>query len=177
MTRRGCTWLVAVVLLSACASIPDVSGREGVTVIAGIPDFAEQLRRDDCAGVALSSLLAHAGLTVSPAEIDTAVYDPRLGGALLPDLERFSAKAGATPRSGRGSMAEVRSLLASGRPLLVPLDMGWGPWRRPHYVVVYGFGPETFLMHLRHDETLNMPAAEFDRRWAGMGRLYLYLEQ
>lgn len=145
-------------------------------IIAGIPPFGEQTRGDDCAGVALASLLGHAGITVAPAEIDAAVYDPRLGGALLPDLERFAADAGARPRSGRGGVEDVRRLLTSGRPVLVPIDLGWGLWRRPHYVVIQGMSPESFLLHVRRGEIREMWLAEFERRWAGMGRLYLYLE-
>ena len=145
-------------------------------IIAGVPPFEQQTRGDDCAGVALASLLGHAGITATPAEIDAAVYDPRLGGALLPDLERYAADAGAKPRSARGDVEQLRELLAAGRPVLVPVDLGWGPWRRPHYVVVYGTGVDSVLMHVRRDEVREMPLSEFEQRWSGMGRLYLYLE-
>lgn len=174
-----CRWLclaAVAFLLAGCAAARRSLPAADLQVIAGVPPFEEQTRGDDCAGVALASLLGHAGIAVPAAEIDAAVYDPRLGGALLPELERFAAKAGAKPHSGRGGVAEMRRLLQAGRPVLVPIDLGWGPWRRPHYVVVYGLGVDSVLMHVRRDEVREMPLSEFERRWSGMGRLYLYLE-
>jgi len=44
-------------------------------------------------------------------------------------------------------------------------------------VVLHGVGPAGFLMQVRQGETRILPAAELERRWSGMGRLYLYLEQ
>jgi ABC-type bacteriocin/lantibiotic exporter with double-glycine peptidase domain len=146
-------------------------------IISQVPPFQQQVRHDDCAGVALASLLGHAGIVVAPASIDAEVYDPRLRGALLADLERFAAKAGARPRSGRGSLTELRQMLRSGTPVLVPLDLGWGPWHRPHYVVLFGLTEQAFLLHLRANETIPMTAAEFEERWTAMGRLWLYLER
>ena len=85
--------------------------------------------------------------------------------------------AGATPRSGRGTLDDLRQLLRAGRPVLTPIDLGWGLWRRPHYVVLFGVGDDGLLMHLRHGETRTMAWSEFERRWSVLGRLYLYLEQ
>lgn len=170
-------YLVAALVLGGCAAADRLAAPAEMRIIRDVPAFQEQARRDDCAGVALASLLAHAGITVAPAAIDAAVYDRRLGGALLPDLERFAAQAGARPRSGRGSVAELRRLLGAGVPVLAPIDLGWGPWRRPHYVVLFGFNEHDFRLHLRARETVSMSAAEFDKRWSAMGRLWLYLER
>jgi ABC-type bacteriocin/lantibiotic exporter with double-glycine peptidase domain len=173
MRRLG---LVATVLLVAGCTAGSPAVPADMQVIPGVQPFHEQQRRDDCAGVALASLLAHDGITVTPATIDAAVYDSRLGGALLADLERYAAGVGAHPRTGRGTLGELRILLGAGVPVLMPIDLGWGPWRRPHYVVLFGFNEHGFLMHLRAHETPVMTAAEFDRRWSAMGRLWLYLE-
>lgn len=169
--------LLAVLLLAGCAAGGRSATPAGMVIIPGVPAFQEQTRHDDCAGVALASLLEHAGVTVAPAVIDAAVYDRRLGGALLADLENFAAQAGARPRSGRGTLIELRRLLDAGVPVLAPIDLGMGPWRRPHYVVVFGRNDESFLLHLRAGETVAMTGEEFDRRWSAMGRLYLSLEQ
>ena len=176
MTLRWLGMAAAAVLLNGCAMTGRPVPSSGLLVISGVPAFEAQERDDDCAGVALSSLLGHAGLTVSPATIDRVIYDQRLRGALLPDLEKFAAAAGARPRSGRGSLDELRRLLRGGRPVLAPIDLGWSLWRRPHYVVLYGVGDDEFLLHLRHGETRTMSGTEFEQRWSVMGRLYLYLE-
>lgn len=175
MRRRLCR-LAIIVLLGGCTLAGQRAPSPELRVVAGVPEFQAQERSDDCASVALASLLGHAGKTVAPADIDAVVYDPRLGGALFPDLEKFAADAGANPRSGRGGVEALRQLLHAGHPVLVPIDIGWSLWRRPHYVVIYGFSDDEFLMHLRHGESRGMPLAEFERRWSVMGRLYLYLE-
>jgi len=172
-------WLIlaaAALLLWGCTAAPRPAPSGELQVIPGVPAFQEQSRRDDCAGVALASLLGHAGIVVPAAEIDEAVYDRRLGGALLADLENFAAAAGATPRSGRGSVAALRQLLAAGHPVLAPVDLGWGPWRRPHYVVLFGFDAHNVRLYLRANQVVDMTDTEFERRWATMGRLWLYLE-
>ncbi|MCM2264887.1 MAG: cysteine peptidase family C39 domain-containing protein [Desulfuromonadales bacterium] len=169
--------LTAIVMLGGCSMAGRSAPSPGWLVIPGVPEFQAQERGDDCAGVALASLLGHAGIVVNPAAIDAVVYEPRLGGALLPDLEKYAVEVGAKPNSGRGSLDDLRRLLRAGHPVLAPIDLGWGLWRRPHYVVLYGVGEGEFLMHMRQGETYTMPAAEFERRWSGMGRLYLYLEQ
>ena len=176
MIRFWLCWAGAAVILCGCTATAQQWPSSGLLVIPGVPEFQAQTRGDDCAGVALASLLAHSGLSASPADIDAAVHEPKLGGSLLPDLERFAASTGAKPSSGRGTLEEVRQLLHAGRPVLVPIDLGWSIWRRPHYVVLFGCGDEAFLMHVRCGETRTMSSSEFARRWNSMGRLYLYLE-
>jgi len=173
VTRQWLSLAAAALLVGGCAAAPSPAD---LRIIPGVPAFQEQTRRDDCAGVALASLLGYAGIIAAPAAIDAAVYEPLLGGALLADLEKFAVGAGASPRSGRGSLDDLHQLLAAGSPVLVPIDLGWSLWRRPHYVVLYGVGDDKFLMHLRHGAIRTMTMAEFSRRWSTMGRLYLYLE-
>ena len=169
--------LTAALILGGCSAAVQSTQRSELEVISGVPPFQRQLRDDDCASVALASLLGHAGFSVAPVDIDKAVYEPQLGGTLLPDLEKYAGAVGAKPHSGRGSVHDLRRLLRDGRPVLVPIDLGWSLWRRPHYVVVYGTSDTGLLVHLRHDESRTMEVTDFDRRWAMMGRLFLYLEQ
>ena len=168
---------VAALFLSGCAASFSPEPPADMLVIRDVPDFQAQTRSDDCGGVALASLLSHAGIIVPAATIDAATYDQRLGGTLLADLENFALTTGARPHSGRGDLDSLRQLLRSDLPVLVPIDLGFGPWRRPHYVVLFGFSPHQFLLHLRASESVYMAAEEFDRRWRTMGRLFLYLEE
>src|SRR5512139_1008361 len=176
MARWFCG-LAAALILGGCSPAVQSTPRPELMIIPGVPPFQMQLRDDDCSSVALASLLSHAGVSVLHADIDKAVYEPKLGGTLLPDLEKYAVAVGARPHSGRGSVSELRRLLRAGRPVLVPIDLGWSLWRRPHYVVVYGTSDAGLLMHLRNGESRTMGLTEFDRRWATMGRIFLYLEQ
>ncbi|HEX9776748.1 MAG TPA: cysteine peptidase family C39 domain-containing protein [Geopsychrobacteraceae bacterium] len=168
--------LFALVLLatgSGC-SVP-TGAPSAMVVVLEVPPFAAQVRSDDCASVALASLLAYHGREISAAEIDRQIYDPVLGGSLLLDLENYAAEQGAAPRSGRGDLTLLRSLLADGIPVLLPLDLGWNRWKRPHYVVVTGYGPQQFALYKKQGPMTTLSAAELERRWAGSGYLYLYL--
>lgn len=146
-------------------------------IIPDVPPFSLQARDDDCASVALASLLAHAGHPVSAERIDKAIYDETLRGALLFEMENYADRQGTTPHSGRGDLDLLHDILLTGTPLLLPIDLGVSLWRRPHYVVVFGYDQQNFLMYKRHGKPVIISAGELDRRWEKMGRLYLYLDQ
>lgn len=146
------------------------------TRVADVPEFAKQIRNDDCGAVALASLLGHAGYQVSAEVIDAQIYDPVIRGSLLMDMENYLTSIGVATKTGQGSLAMLRSRLQGGIPILIPIDLGWGLWRRPHYVVVFGFDKDHFLLHERHNKTVFLAASELEDRWRKSGYLYLYLD-
>jgi ABC-type bacteriocin/lantibiotic exporter with double-glycine peptidase domain len=172
--------LLAAVLLmtTACSPFqrqPWQSGAADFILVEGVP-YLEQTRRDDCGAAALASLLAHRGIEVPMADIDAAVYTPVLRGALLADLENFARGRGMTTRSGRGDLKFLQQQIEAGRPVLVLIQTGFGPWSQPHYLVVFGFDQRRLLVHAGVAGSLFIEAGEFERRWSRMSRLFLYLE-
>lgn len=160
-------------MIAACSPLRAPESGD-LAVSLDVP-YYEQQRRDDCASAALASALAYANAPVPPAQIDEAVYDPRLRGALLADLENYSRDLGMETRSGRGNLETLRGLLREGQPVIIPIDMGWGPLRRPHYLVLFGYGESDFAAHAGTRANIRITAEELDRRWRRMGRLYLYM--
>lgn len=178
MTRRRLLLLLVAALACACTPFRQQAwspGEPGLQVIAGVP-FRAQQQRNDCGPAALASLLAQRGEEVPPAAITAAVYDPRLGGALLPDLENFARRQGFATRSGRGDLELLRRQVDAGRPVLIPVETGFAGVSRPHYLVVFGYDAERFLAHAGVREGVFIASAELLPRWEKMGRLYLYLE-
>jgi len=171
--RLAC--LLLLTTLSACAQ--QSFDPSEMDIVLDLPAFAEQVRSDDCASVALSSLLQYYGHQISPDEIDREVYDPVLGGSLLLDLETFAAKQGLKTHSGRGNLELLQTLLKKKIPVLLPIDLGWGQWRRPHYVVIFGYSPNSFLIHKDHDTTTEISHQQLEKKWGKAGSLYLYLEE
>jgi ABC-type bacteriocin/lantibiotic exporter with double-glycine peptidase domain len=172
--------LLAVVLhlATACSPFqrqPWQSGAAELILVEGVP-FIEQTRRDDCGASALASLLAYRGLDLPMAVIDAAVYTPVLRGALLADLENFARGQGMGTRSGRGDLKLVHQQIEAGRPVLVLIQTGFGPWSQPHYLVVFGFDQRRLLVHAGVAGGVFIDADEFERRWSRMSRLYLYLD-
>lgn len=168
--------LLAVAVLFAACTPWRAPNPAALDVSLEVP-FHKQQRGDDCAAAALASLLDHAGAPVPPAQIDEAVYDPRLGGTLLADMENYVESLGLEPRSGRGSLRTLRRIVSDGRPVIIPVDMGWGPLRQPHYVVIHGFGTEVFAAHAGTRSDVLIAGEELERRWNRMGRLYLFLDK
>jgi ABC-type bacteriocin/lantibiotic exporter with double-glycine peptidase domain len=140
-----------------------------------VPFYAQQ-GRYDCGPAALASLLAQRNAGVSLEQIREATYTPALQGSLLPDLENYARRLGYGTSSGRGDLALLRGTINAGAPLLIPLEMGrWG-LTRPHYVVVFGYVGSDFVVHAGKQGRMTIAAAELDRRWQKLNRLYLYLE-
>jgi ABC-type bacteriocin/lantibiotic exporter with double-glycine peptidase domain len=171
--------LLAVVLLTtACSPFqrqPWPSGAADLTLVEGVP-FIAQTRRDDCGAAALASLLAHRGIELPLTRIDAAIYTPVLRGALLADLENFARGQGMETRAGRGDLMLVRQQIEAGRPVLVLMQKGFGPWSQPHYLVIFGFDQRRLLVHAGFAGEVFIDNGEFERRWSRMSRLYLYLD-
>lgn len=150
-------------------------GQPGLQLVENVP-FRSQQARDDCGPAALSSLLAHRGVEISPETIQSELYLPALGGVLFPDLENFARRQGLQTRSGSGNPEFLRSEIDRGRPVLVLVETGFWEISRPHYLVVFGYTARSFLVHNGQVAGRFMDADAFDRRWAVMNRLYLVLE-
>ena len=150
-------------------------GQPGLRVISDVPYFPQE-QRDDCGPAAVATLLSYEGRAVPVAEISRAVYDPRLGGSLLPDMENFVGQLGFATRSGRGDLDLLRQAIDAGRPVVIPVETGFWHISRPHYVVLFGYDQRRFLAHAGVRESVFIDAGELLRRWEKMNRLYLYLE-
>ena len=178
MIYLRCLLLILLLISGGCSPLRSPPQQAGGGVLQGLANvpFRAQQSRDDCGPAALASLLAHRGLELSVAEITRAVYSPALGGSLLPDLENFARQRGFATRSGRGDLALLRRTLASGRPLIIPVETGLGPLTRPHYLVLYGADAEGFLAHAGVRAAVYITAADLLPRWEKLNRLYLHLE-
>ncbi len=171
-------WPLFLLLLVGCSPFvgsPNEAGLKGFTMVQGVPPVAQE-QNDDCGPAALASLFGHRGQAVSVAEIRQAVYDPRLGGSLLADMENFAWYRGTATRSGSGSLELLEQSVDAGRPVLVLLETGLWRVRRPHYLVVFGYDRDRFLARDGALGTVLIDKSDLDRRWAAYNRLFLTLE-
>lgn len=143
-------------------------------VLLEVP-FVPQKERDDCGPAALASLLAYRGHAVPVETLRGEVFSPRLGGTLLPDLENYVQRLGLPARSGRGDLPLLRNVLDAGNPLIIPLELGWGPLTRPHFVVVRGYGASLFHLHAGVRGSVVIGEDDLRKRWEEMNLLYLYI--
>jgi ABC-type bacteriocin/lantibiotic exporter with double-glycine peptidase domain len=176
--KRSRSWFLLLLCLAGCGPFRQVDwqrGRADVHFVEDVP-FFRQAGPYDCGPAALASLLAHGGRSIPPDTIASEVVLPKLRGSLLPDLENYARRQGFATRSGRGDLALLRQAIQMGRPVLIPLEMGMKPVSFPHYIVVFGYDTGGFLVHAGEKESVFIAAAELDRRWATMNRLFLLLE-
>jgi len=127
-----------------------------------------------CGPAALASLLAFGGDPVSADDIARAVHVPSLFGVLPMDLAQFANAR--TPRvvaaATAGSSDWLYRELRADHPIVAFLDLGMGPWRRGHFVVVVGYrdDPAEVLLYSGHDPNATMPVARFMSAWERGGR-------
>lgn len=194
-------WLAAVMLagvLFGCAGRPvsplpeTVSGPPLASDrghrIAGVPFVPGD--PGACGPAALSSVLAYWGDPVAVAEIARALAVPSLSGVLPLDLARFANHRLPTspPRPGVvleattavGSLVWLRDQLRLDYPVVAFLDLGFGPWRRGHFVVVVGYRDAAdaaraparegeMLLYSGRDPNATMSYARFARAWERAG--------
>jgi ABC-type bacteriocin/lantibiotic exporter with double-glycine peptidase domain len=147
----------------------------GLRTVPGVPGFVQQ-SNDDCGPAALISLFAQRGKELPLERVTEAVRIQALGGSLLPDLENFARRQGFVTSSGRGDLDSLRRQIDAGRPVLIPVQAGTWPLSRPHYLVVFGYDDQRFLVHAGMKEEVFIDNGELLARWGKMNYLYLYLE-
>lgn len=135
--------------------------------IAGVPFVPGE--PGACGPAALASILGHAGDPVTVEDIAHAIAAPSLAGVLPLDLERYASARGldATVQTAVGSLAWLRQRVASDHPVVAFLDLGIGPLRQGHFVVVVGYDDAVrqVLLYSGRDPNDSMSYRRFMAAW------------
>lgn len=126
-----------------------------------------------CGPASLSSVLEYYGVKKSQEEIAKAVYDPKLKGALITDLQNYAQSLGFKTQLFTGSLQEVKGYINKGFPVILLIDNGFLWVSVPHYVVVIGYDESRFYAHTGYEEKRAFSYSELDKKWAKMGRVGL----
>jgi ABC-type bacteriocin/lantibiotic exporter with double-glycine peptidase domain len=101
------------------------------------------------------------------AEIQRALYSPRVRGIYASELQRYFEQHGFQAFAIRGAWEDLLHHLEKGRPLIVALQVGRGDL---HYVVVAGINSEEVLMNdPARRKLLKTSRTEFEKQWKGAG--------
>ena len=146
---------------------PAAPGRE--VVIAGVPFLPQE--EETCGPSSLAMLLRFLGKETGTAEIVRETRTAGLRGALITDLAAAARRRGVAAEVEALDETGLRAQIDAGKPVIVLVDLGVWAWSRPHYMLVYGYGPRGFVAHSGRTAGLEMSLAELDARWAKMGRL------
>lgn len=143
---------VCTIIILGCASKNFSTLRPGIEVrghyIDGVPFYRQ--KESYCGPAALASVLGFWGRPASLEQITAAVYLPELRGTLPMDMEHFMREAGFETISSAGTLEELKIRIRTDLPVICLLDLGFGPYRQPHYVTVIGFDDANAVI-IAHD--------------------------
>ncbi len=167
MWRWACG--AALLLCAACATRSATRAPEWPrdlprqVELSATPFFAQA--RYQCGPAALATVLTAANVAVSPAALIQEVYLPARRGSLQTELLAATRRRERIPYVIVATSGELAAQVASGRPVLVLLNLGLDHWPRWHYAVVIGYDVDRGYWILRSGRTVRQTLSM--RRFAG----------
>jgi len=166
--------------LAACTGNNFAELRHGIETrghyIHGVPFYKQN--EDTCGPAALAGVLAYWGRSDTLDDITAQIYIPKLSGTLPMDMENYARKAGFDTSSSAGTLDDLKSSLRRDVPVICLLDLGFGIYRRPHYIIAVGFDDENAVI-IEHDglrANSVMEYDDFDKAWKRGGRWMLVIK-
>jgi hypothetical protein len=140
-----------------------------------VPFFPDDT--DQCGPATLASVLSYWGVRTDPVALKEEIYLPRLKGTLPLDLLLTAQSRGLEAEIYEGSLDDLKSKLAAGRPLVALLDLGFAIFPQGHYVVVTGYDDQRqgVYAHSSLEKDVFIPYERFLRSWDRTGRWTLLL--
>lgn len=182
MSRTTLPWrawmlLAAVLLLGGCAQlVPQTlalrtgwpAGVPQAVDLPGVPFFPQD--EYQCGPAALATLLAHAGVPITPEALVPQVYVPARHGSLQVEMLAAARRHARVSYVLAPRYADLLREVAAGQPVLVLQDVGalTTEW---HYAVVNGFDYASGTVYLRSgtQERQAMSFTAFERSWIQSG--------
>src|ERR1700709_1563698 len=115
--------LFTIALLAGCASFGAPRVPEGRMVRLSVPFFPDDT--DQCGPSVLASVLEYWGKPAAPSELKKEIYRANLKGSLTVDMLLAPKDRGLAADMGDGGLAEVKTELDAGRPVIAFLNVGF----------------------------------------------------
>jgi hypothetical protein len=138
--------------------------------IAGVPFFPQV--EYQCGPAALATVLTHAGKPVGPNELVDHVYIPGRQGSITAEMLAAPRRFGMVSYALEPRLTDILREVASGVPVVVLQNYGWGPFTRWHYSVIVAYDSRSGNLVLRSGDTERMieHLALFEFNWKDGGR-------
>jgi ABC-type bacteriocin/lantibiotic exporter with double-glycine peptidase domain len=181
-SRLFCFFAIAMLatgFITGCGGKSFASIRSGIEsrghYIESVPFYRQS--ESTCGPAALASILVFWGRPVNLEQITTKVYLPELRGTLPMDMERYAMEAGLKAKSSAGTLDELKAYIGKGIPVICLLDLGFGPYQKPHYVTVIGFddGHDVIIEHDGLQQNNVMTYEKFSKAWTRAGNWMLVI--
>jgi ABC-type bacteriocin/lantibiotic exporter with double-glycine peptidase domain len=179
--RGSASTLILFLLLAGCSQRhsveEDISNSDEAEVIENVP-FVKQ-KDEFCGPAAMESVMRFYGQDINQEEIAEHVYTPKLGGALISDMENFARDIGYMAETRNGDINALISVIDQGIPAIVIVDLGKWVLSVPHYYVIYGYDRSkgVFILHTGFKSAQVVSFSELDKEWEKMNRLMLVVRK
>jgi hypothetical protein len=156
---------VLLPFVGGCAPPLELPANFAPLELETVPFFAQT--EFQCGPAALATILAAAGVSVTPEELVDAVYIAGLRGSLQPELLGATRRQGFIPYVLEPQPAALFAELAAEQPVLVLQNLGLDRAPVWHYAVVVGMDPGADGVILRSgtERRLVTPTQRFLRSW------------
>ncbi len=174
---RGIALFMLLAAAAGCAGKNFADLRPGLEqrghYIEGVPFYRQG--ESSCGPAALASVAAFWGKEVNLDRIVAAVYLPELKGTLPMDMEKYLRDRGFETASSSGTLNTLEDEVRRNVPVICLLDLGYGLFRRPHYVTVIGFDDAGKAVIVHDGVTANkvIGFGTFTREWERAGNWML----
>jgi ABC-type bacteriocin/lantibiotic exporter with double-glycine peptidase domain len=134
----------AGMLGTACSWTGEIAPSEdflsaNAVYISGVPFFPQLA--DQCGPASLAAVINYWGKEITPDEISTAIYSPRLKGTLSLDMWQYAQNQQFQADMHKGSIEDLEVHLAKNIPVIAFLNLGLDWLPVGHFVVVVGLEP------------------------------------
>jgi tetratricopeptide (TPR) repeat protein len=144
---RGLLITLAAIAASGCATTSSLPATESIAELADVAFFPQT--EYDCGPAALATVLTSTGVETTPDALVEQVYVAGLKGSLQAELMAATRRAGRVPVALDQSFDRLLDEVASGRPVLVLLNLGLKRMPVWHYAVVVGYDADANRVILR----------------------------
>jgi ABC-type bacteriocin/lantibiotic exporter with double-glycine peptidase domain len=165
--------ILAAVTLAGEAAPPVAADSTAVKLVEGVPFIAQDPQR--CGPASLAMVMQFHGVTVEEPEVAAATHSAALGGTLITDLAAFARSRSLTAEVSQRRPEDLKAAVNRGEPVILLVDVGYGPISRGHYLVLHGYDPGRgrFLVHSGRDSSRWVGESRLLRQWQKAGALAL----
>lgn len=142
-------------------------------VLLDVP-FVKQ-KDEFCGPASLSSVFKFYGIDIPQEDIGKEVYNPKLKGALITDLEDFAKSKGFKTVLKKSNINEIKVFIDEKKPVIALIDLGFWIISQPHYVVIVGYNDKGFFVHSGYEEKVFIPYEDFEKKWNKLGKTILVI--
>lgn len=150
---------------SSTASLHWIGEPPNGLYISGVPFYPQVAYQ--CGPASLAAVLNYWGMRVTPEEIATDIYIPRLNGTLSLDMWSYAHAHRFQADMRQGSLEDLKRHVQDRVPVIVFLNLGYDWLPGGHFVVVVGLDADAqaVVTYNGREQNSRIPYRRFLRAW------------